>query len=249
MLIPHLNTGLTGNDWSRRAVEECSKFNQSHGNKRATCICFFEHSLRNVTFRASASKSHYVPGMFDIFLVCPNSDLVEKKSICAHAPQFSGSDQHDSQEFLTFLLDGLHEDLNRVLHKPSNGTTPDREAELERLSQSIASAQEWEIYQMRNDSLIVDFFQGQFRNRMECLTCNKVGSDLCQTDLTTKDDCNVSQTSTTYNSFMYLSLPMPSLRGPSKTSLQSCLDAFVKEEVLAGSEAWYGAVCFFMILL
>lgn len=167
-----------------------------------------------------------------------------KKSICAHAPQFSGSDQHDSQEFLTFLLDGLHEDLNRVLHKPSNGTTPDREAELERLSQAIASAQEWETYQMRNDSLIVDFFQGQFRNRMECLTCHKVGSDLCGTGWTIDGAYNVSQTSTTYNSFMYLSLPMPSSKGPSKVSLQSCLEAFVKEEVLAGSEAWYGAACY-----
>ncbi|KAG2057642.1 cysteine proteinase [Suillus hirtellus] len=146
-----------------------------------------------------------------------------RKSICTHAPQFSGSDQHDSQEFLTFLLDGLHEDLNRVLHKPSNGTTPEREAELERLPQSIASAQEWEIYRMRNDSLIVDFFQGQFKNRLVCLTCRK--------------------TSTTYNSFMYLSLPMPSVKGLSKTSLQSCLDAFVKEEVLSGTEAWHCPHC------
>eukprot|EP00002_Diphylleia_rotans_P013620 TRINITY_DN2657_c0_g1_i6.p2 TRINITY_DN2657_c0_g1~~TRINITY_DN2657_c0_g1_i6.p2 ORF type:complete len:433 (+),score=100.95 TRINITY_DN2657_c0_g1_i6:49-1347(+) len=30
------------------------------------------------------------------------------------APQFMGYQQHDSQELLSFLLDGLHEDLNRV---------------------------------------------------------------------------------------------------------------------------------------
>ena len=34
------------------------------------------------------------------------------------APQFSGYQQHDSQELLTFLLDGLHEDLNRITKKP-----------------------------------------------------------------------------------------------------------------------------------
>jgi ubiquitin C-terminal hydrolase len=31
---------------------------------------------------------------------------------------FSGYAQHDSQEFLTFLVDGIHEDLNRVKKKP-----------------------------------------------------------------------------------------------------------------------------------
>ncbi|KAF9233475.1 hypothetical protein BU15DRAFT_53836 [Melanogaster broomeanus] len=148
--------------------------------------------------------------------------LTFRKSICTHAAQFSGSDQHDSQEFLTFLLDGLHEDLNRVLTKPSNESTPEREAELESLPQQVASENEWEIYRMRNDSLIVDYFQGQFRNRMECLTCH--------------------HTSTTYNSFMYLSLPIPS-KIMSKVSLYSCLDAFVKEEVLEKSEAWHCPKC------
>lgn len=97
-----------------------------------------------------------------------------QRSITAHASQFGGSDQHDSQEFLSFLLDGLHEDLNRVLHKPTSVPTPEREAELERIPQQIASDQEWKIYRMRNDSLIVDFFQGQFRNRLQCQTCQKV---------------------------------------------------------------------------
>jgi ubiquitin carboxyl-terminal hydrolase 8 len=52
--------------------------------------------------------------------------------------------------------------------------TPDRETELETLPQQAASAQEWVIYRMRNDSLVVDYFQGQFRNRLQCLTCRKV---------------------------------------------------------------------------
>lgn len=34
------------------------------------------------------------------------------------APQFAGYQQQDSQEFMSFLLDGIHEDLNRVLKKP-----------------------------------------------------------------------------------------------------------------------------------
>jgi ubiquitin carboxyl-terminal hydrolase 4/11/15 len=34
------------------------------------------------------------------------------------APQFAGYQQQDSQEFMSFLLDGMHEDLNRVDKKP-----------------------------------------------------------------------------------------------------------------------------------
>ena len=109
--------------------------------------------------------------------LCSSSPIPSQKSICSHAPQFSGSDQHDAQEFLSFLLDGLHEDLNRVLQKPQVQTTSEREAELERLPLQIASQQEWDTYKSRNDSLVVDFFQGQFRNRMECLTCHKVCCD------------------------------------------------------------------------
>ncbi len=41
-----------------------------------------------------------------------------KYTIGQFAPQFSGYAQHDSQELLAFLLDGLHEDLNRITKKP-----------------------------------------------------------------------------------------------------------------------------------
>jgi ubiquitin C-terminal hydrolase len=33
-------------------------------------------------------------------------------------PQFQGYAQHDVQEFLAFLLDAVHEDLNRVVQRP-----------------------------------------------------------------------------------------------------------------------------------
>jgi hypothetical protein len=41
-----------------------------------------------------------------------------KAVISKFAPQFSGYQQHDSQELLCFVLDGLHEDLNRIRKKP-----------------------------------------------------------------------------------------------------------------------------------
>ncbi|KAF8075154.1 ubiquitin carboxyl-terminal hydrolase 4 [Lyophyllum atratum] len=137
--------------------------------------------------------------------------------ICSLKAQYRGSDQHDSQEFLSFLLDGIHEDFNRVLAKDPWIPTPEHEAALERLPVQIASDQEWNIWRKRNDSLIVDFFQGQFRNRLQCYTCET--------------------TSTTYNAFSILQLPIP--RGKKgRVALKDCLDAFFDAEVLENDDAW-----------
>ncbi|SAM85662.1 related to Ubiquitin carboxyl-terminal hydrolase 4 [Ustilago bromivora] len=147
------------------------------------------------------------------------SPVTFKEAMAKFAPSFRGYDQHDSQEFLAILLDGLHEDLNYVVTRPAAlEMTPERENELETLPQQIASVKEWSIYRMRNDSLVVDWFQGQFRNKLTCLTCGK--------------------TSTTYEAYTYLSLPVPHGRGASKVTLQQCLDAFVREEVLDKGDMW-----------
>lgn len=37
-----------------------------------------------------------------------------KAAVGRHLPQFAGREQQDNQEFLTALLDRLHEDLNQV---------------------------------------------------------------------------------------------------------------------------------------
>lgn len=47
-----------------------------------------------------------------------NSCVMLQTQVGRFAPQFSGYQQQDSQELLAFLLDGLHEDLNRVKKKP-----------------------------------------------------------------------------------------------------------------------------------
>ncbi|KAK9194356.1 hypothetical protein WN944_005061 [Citrus x changshan-huyou] len=106
-----------------------------------------------------------------------------KTKLARFAPQFSGYNQHDSQELLAFLLDGLHEDLNRVKHKPyikskdADGR-PDEEVADEYWANHIA----------RNDSIIVDVCQGQYKSTLVCPVCNKV--------------------SVTFDPFMYLSLPL-----------------------------------------
>ncbi|KAH7927348.1 cysteine proteinase [Leucogyrophana mollusca] len=110
-----------------------------------------------------------------------------KSQLQRFAPQFSGYQQHDSQELVAFLLDGLHEDLNRVLKKPYV-EKPDWEGggdvELVHLARNS-----WEGYMRRNDSVIVDLFQGQYQSTLVCPECQKV--------------------SITFDPFMYLTLPLP----------------------------------------
>ncbi|XP_057438932.1 ubiquitin carboxyl-terminal hydrolase 8-like [Lotus japonicus] len=115
----------------------------------------------------------------------PVAPRIFKMKLANFAPQFSGYSQHDSQELLAFLLDGLHEDLNRVKRKPYHEVKdadgrPDEEV----------AEEYWRNHLARNDSIIVDLCQGQFRSTLVCPTCKKV--------------------SITFDPFMYLSLPLPS---------------------------------------
>lgn len=100
------------------------------------------------------------------------------------APQFSGYQQQDSQELLTFLLDGLHEDLNRVKKKPyvEMSDCDDRE-------DSEIAREAWENYKKRNDSVILDIFHGLLKSTLVCPQCNKI--------------------SVTFDPTCYLSLPLP----------------------------------------
>lgn len=97
-----------------------------------------------------------------------------KQQLQRFAPQFSGYQQHDSQEFLAFLLDGLHEDLNRVLRKPYV-ENPDWEGGGDKELIELAK-KSWEGYTSRNDSAIVDLFQGQYKSTLVCPECHKVGN-------------------------------------------------------------------------
>ena len=67
-----------------------------------------------------------------------------------------GYAQQDSQELLAFLLDGLHEDLNRILKKPyiPEDERPGR-------SDEELAAEAWANYLKRNDSVIVDHLQAR----------------------------------------------------------------------------------------
>ncbi|XXQ37928.1 Ubiquitin carboxyl-terminal hydrolase [Plasmodiophora brassicae] len=84
-------------------------------------------------------------------------------------PRFRGYQQQDSQELLNFLLDGLHEDLNRVKDKPQ--TSP---VESGGRSDSVVAEEAWAVHLLRNDSIITDCMQGQVKSTLVCPHCGKI---------------------------------------------------------------------------
>ncbi|PWA23263.1 hypothetical protein CCH79_00018968 [Gambusia affinis] len=125
------------------------------------------------------SGRHYsvVPRVFKV-------PLAHRTKVGHFASQFLGYQQHDSQELLSFLLDGLHEDLNRVKNKEYIEL---RDAD-GRPDQEVAE-EAWRNHRRRNDSVIVDTFHGLFKSTLVCPECHKV--------------------SVTFDPFCYLSVPLP----------------------------------------
>ena len=79
-----------------------------------------------------------------------------KLQIGRFAPQFTGFQQQDSHELLAFLLDGLHEDLNRIIKKPY----VEMGSHVGKTDQQFAE-ESWLDHKKRNDSIIVDLFHGE----------------------------------------------------------------------------------------
>lgn len=90
-------------------------------------------------------------------------------------PMFSGYGQQDSQEFLSFLVDGLHEDLNRIIKKPYI-ENPDSDDNTHKDPEAIKALGEKyrENHRARNDSVAMDLFNGFYKNTMVCPECEKV---------------------------------------------------------------------------
>ena len=74
---------------------------------------------------------------------------------------FAGKHQQDAHEFLNFLIDGLHEDLNLVITKPL--------IEEEKIKNVKTKAIiEWLNFKRRNQSVLIKLFYGQFLSNIQC---------------------------------------------------------------------------------
>lgn len=132
-------------------------------------------------------------------------------SICRNSSVFTPDNQEDSQEFIVYLQDAIHEDLNRVdndkqkqqeqLTKVPEESNSDKE--MEDVSKIV-----WKNYLIQNRSIIVDIFQGQIKSKIVCGDC--------------------SYTRNVFEPIMYLTQPIPCRK--KKINLYDCIDTFVAEE-------------------
>ncbi|KAF1836900.1 cysteine proteinase [Decorospora gaudefroyi] len=156
--------------------------------------------------------------------ITPLAPIAFKSGLGRAHQGFAGYREQDAEEFLSFLIDALHEDLNRVKNKPyteppmSDDSTVNNAEAIRELGNQFRA-----IFRSRNDSMVMDLLCGFYMITMACPECGKV--DITFTPYTV----------------LTASLPV----GPMKngTTLNECLLETSKMEVLAEDNAWYCPRC------
>lgn len=92
------------------------------------------------------------------------SDL--RRAIVTKYQRFANYSQHDSQELLGAVLDGLHEDLNQA--RAAKGSLPP--------SPTKKSDDSWKIHIAKNSSPIMNLFHGELISSITCPICKHADS-------------------------------------------------------------------------
>ncbi|XP_046893796.1 ubiquitin carboxyl-terminal hydrolase 31 [Hypomesus transpacificus] len=116
------------------------------------------------------------------FEYTPQHSREFKNAVSKNALQYKGNAQHDAQEFLLWLLDRVHEDLNCIVH-PNNRPSikppiEEDDGGLEGPSPPLSAG-----------SFVQELFQAQYRSSLTCPQCQKQ--------------------SNTFDPFLCISLPIP----------------------------------------
>jgi ubiquitin carboxyl-terminal hydrolase 8 len=141
-----------------------------------------------------------------------------KQTVASFAPQFDNSYQHDSHEFCQFLMDGLHEDLNRVKKKPYV-----EELDGWGMEDQRAAIESWRKHLLRHDSIIVDHCQGMHRSHLTCPQCGRE--------------------SIKFDVYSSISLPLPTDKVKTTIKLEDCIEKFMEAEQLDERDAYYCPNC------
>ncbi|XP_063533987.1 ubiquitin carboxyl-terminal hydrolase 31 [Cydia strobilella] len=98
----------------------------------------------------------------------PDMSTAFKGAVERHGMQYRGNSQHDAQEFLFWLLDKVHEDLNTATKKKyktikNTCGKPDE----------VVAAETLANHARRNSSFVQAVFQAQYRSALTCAKCER----------------------------------------------------------------------------
>jgi ubiquitin C-terminal hydrolase len=127
---------------------------------------------------------------------------------------FGGFGQNDSQEYLGFFINQLHDVLSREVDIEINGSPKNHSQEL--LKQSY---QNWKDHFSKSYSIFTELFFGQTINIIECPS--------------TKEKTYRFEPQST------IALSIPSVTHDNKLTLYHCFDDFTRHTILSGDNAWY----------
>ena len=136
-------------------------------------------------------------------------DIFSKKYI-----EFKGNRQHDSHEFMNYLLESIHDEIN-ISNCSKYKVYPNGNGDLKK--DKDISIKVLKLMTERDNSVIVDNFYGLFRHKISCMECKK--------------------TVTNFEKFKSISINI------TKNSIQECISDFEIEEVLDGQNKWNCPCC------
>jgi len=155
---------------SKQYLKDINKSNPiGHGGQLAQVSAVLINSLwkrMNQSGPHSSASRVKTPGSYAMVPAPSLTPKTFKESLGKFNEHFLGNEQHDAQELLNFLLDGLSEDLNRIQEKPYV-ENPDSDG---RPDQELADIW-WSNHLRRELSIIVALFTGQYKSLLTCRTC------------------------------------------------------------------------------
>ncbi len=147
---------------------------------------------------------------------------VSFKALFSHIySQFRGYEQHDSHEYLTVILNSLHETLARNVRYKITGTVQND------LDKHIQNAHEqWAHHYRNRHSAILDIFSGQLQTKTVCPHCEEV--------------------SYKYDPVMAMDIPLPpraTQMAPVSRTLYDCFNTFIEPRQLDEDNKYHCEKC------
>lgn len=136
-----------------------------------------------------------------------------KKDIGNKSDIWSGYEQQDSQEFFSFLISTIEEEIgDKYQFIPNGNINNKKKYNIDFVLHNIIAQKSWFNYQLREYSLLKNIFNGLLRNKKTCSICGN--------------------NQYVYEPFITLSLSIPLKYKKESYDLTDCLNHFIEKERL-----------------